>query len=279
MSENFLNKPLEDEVSLREIIDFLLDSWKTIAISGLVGGLLATLYAFVLPPKYYASASIEVATVAGNEVESAVSLLEKIKLPMYFSAESHSACNVIGQAEPGKALVSNLNPGMAKLAPIITFSYTENSPEVTLKCLESILHDIRNNQALLAKPILENKKNQLTKLRQKLDTAERDFEKIPNKNLSFDFSDTKFSSYTFFFATISKMKNEIQILRDQINDLETSLLEPQTKETFLVTPIYGPRRSPNNFTLISIGGVVAGLFLGLLFFVGKRSWHAYKASH
>jgi LPS O-antigen subunit length determinant protein (WzzB/FepE family) len=75
-------------------------------------------------------------------------------------------------------------------------------------------------------------------------------------------------------------ENEIKDLRTAINDLEIALVEPQTKGAFLTTPIYAPQQkvSPKR-TMILIGGLVAGLFIGLLLMMVKRFYGAYKASN
>ncbi len=280
MSEQSFNQPLEDEISLKDIIDFLSQSWKAIALSGIIGGLLATGYAFITPPKYRATANIQVAKVAGTDVETPNILLEKLKMPMYYSMTSFSACNVMDSDEPGAVIAKNLKPTLSKTAPIISLSYIEESPEDAQKCLESVLNDIRNSQNFLAKPILESKKNQLTNLKQKLDDAERFVKVLPSKNSSFDFSDTKFSASALLLVTTLNKENEIKDLRTQINDLEISLAEPQTKETFLTTRIYVPKQkfSPKR-ALILMGGLATGLFLGLLFMIGRQSWHTYKTSN
>lgn len=41
--------------------------------------------------------------------------------------------------------------------------------------------------------------------------------------------------------TLNK-ENEIKDLHTQVNDLEVSLTEPQTRETFLAAPIYAPKQ-------------------------------------
>ena len=280
MSEQSFNQPLEDEISLKDIIDFLSESWKPIALSGILGGLLASGYAFITPPKYQATANIQVAKVAGSDVEAPSTLVEKLKMPMYYSTDSYSACNVMDKIEPGEMIVKSLKPRLSKTAPIISFSYKEESREDAQKCLESILNDVRNNQNLLAKPLLESKKKQLTNLKKKLDAAERVVKSLAIKNSNFDFSDSKFSASALLLATTLSKDTEIKDLVNQINDLEISLTEPQTQETFLTTPIYAPKQkvSPER-ALILMGGVAAGLFLGLLFMIGKRSLHAYKTSN
>ena len=280
MSEQSFNHSLEDEISLKDIIDFLLESWKVIALGGVIGGLLATGYAFITPPKYQATANIQVAKVAGTDVETPSTLVEKLKMPMYYSTESYSACNVMDKIEPGVMIAKNLKPVLSKTAPIINFSYKEASPINAQKCLESVLNDIRSNQNLLAKPILESKKNQLTNLKQKLEAAERIIKTLPNQSSNFDFSDTKFSASALLLAATLSKENEVKDLRTQINDLEIALLEPQTREAFLTTPIYAPKEKVSpKLALILMGGLAAGLFLGFFFIIGKRSLRIYKTSN
>jgi uncharacterized protein involved in exopolysaccharide biosynthesis len=279
MSEQPFNQPLEDEISIKDIIDFLVESWKVIALGGIIGGLVATGYVFITPPKYQATANIQVAKVADTDVETPSTLVEKLKMPMYYSTESYSACKVMDKVEPGEVIAKNLKPVLSKTAPIINFSYKEDSPIDAQKCLESVLNDIRRNQNLLAKPILESKKNQLSNLKQKLEAAERVIKILPNQSSNFDFSDTKFSASALLLATTLSKENEIKDLLTQINDLEIALLEPQTREAFLTTPIYAPKQkvSPKR-ALILMGGLAAGLFFGLFFMIGKRSFHVYKES-
>lgn len=279
MSEQSFNQSLENEISIKEIIIFISESWKSIAISGVIGGLLATGYAFISPPTYEAKANIQVAKVGGLDVEPPSMLVDRLKMPTYYSAESYSACNVINQVEPGEEIVKNLNPFLLKTSPIVVVTYKKNTREDAQKCLEAIVNDIRSNQNLLAKPILEKTKKELTSLKQQMNAAEQIVKLLPSKNSSFDFSDSKFSASVLLFATFVSKENEINNLRTQINNLEFSLTEPQTKETFLTVPIHIPNQnvSPKR-PLILMGGVV-GLFLGFLFMIGKRSWRTYKTSN
>lgn len=277
MSEQPFNQPLEDEISLKEIIDFLLESWKVMALSGIVGGFLAAGNAFVTPSKYQATAAIQVAKVAGNDVETPSILVEKLKIPTYFSIASHSDCNVMNTFEPGLVIVKNLMPTLSKTSPIISFSYKDESSEKAQKCLESVVNDIRNNQNLLAKPTIDAKKKQLLDLRGKLDSSERVLKLLTNKNSNFDISDSKFSASTLLLSLTFNKENEIEGLRSQINYLEIELMEPQTKETSLTAPIYAPKKKvSNNIVLSLLGGLMVGLFLGLLLMIGKRAFTAIK---
>jgi uncharacterized protein involved in exopolysaccharide biosynthesis len=280
MSEQSFNTISEDEISLKDIIDFLAESWKVIVLGVVAGGLLGLGYGLIAPAKYQATANIQVAKVAGTDVEAPALLVEKLKMPMYYSQKTYVACNVMDKLEPGEVIAKTLKPTLAKTAPIITISYREESREDAQKCLESVLDDVRSNQSLLAKPIFESKTNQLLNLKLKLESAEKIVKILPKNNAGFDFSDSKFSASTLLLATTLSKENEIKDLRTAINDLEIALLEPQTKEAFLTTPIYAPQKkvSPNR-TMILVGGLVAGLFICLLLLMGKRVYGTYKASN
>ncbi len=280
MSEQSFNQPQGNGIFLKDIIDFLSEFWKAIALSGIVGGLLATGYAFIAPTKYQAKASIQVAKVAGADVETPSTLLEKLKMPMYYSKETHVACNVVDMIEPGEVIANNLKPTLSKTAPIINFSYIEKTSKEAQKCLEGVLNDIRNNHNSLANPILESKKNQLTNLKKKLEATEGFIRDSSNKNSNFDFSDSKFSASILLLVNTLSKENELRDLLSQIAELEISLSEPQTMEVILITQIYAPKQkiSPK-LPLIVIGGVMAGLFLGLLLIIGKRTCSAYNMSN
>jgi uncharacterized protein involved in exopolysaccharide biosynthesis len=279
MSEQSINQPLEDEISLKDFIDFLSESWKAMALSGILGGLLASGYAFITPPKYEATANFQVARVMGVDVEAPATLMEKLKMPMYYSTESYSACNVMDSIEPGAVIAKSLKPVLSKTAPIISFSYKAKSREDAQNCVENVLNDINNNQNILAKSILESKKNQLRKLKQKLEAAERIIESLPNKNPNFNFSDSQFSASALLLVAILSKENEIQDIRNQIFDLEIGLVEPQTRESFLITPIYMPTQSVSpSRNLIVMGGVAAGLCLALVLGITRRAYLSYKAS-
>jgi uncharacterized protein involved in exopolysaccharide biosynthesis len=268
---------LEDEISLLYIVDFFRESWKQILVSGIVGGTLGVGYALISPSIYQATANITVAKVAGSDVETPSVLVEKLKMPMYYTQSTFTACNVMDRSEPGDAIAKGLKPTLLKNAQMISITYKEKSTEDAKKCLEGVLSDIRTNQNILAKPILENKNNQLTNLKQKLESAEKFLKILRTKNPNFDFSDSKFSASLLLLATTLNKENEVNDLRTQISDLEIALAEPQTKEAFLTTPIYAPsaRVEPKRSRIVLLGGIAGGV-LAIAYLLGRRVWLKIK---
>ena len=264
---------LEDEISLLDIVDFFRESWKQILVSGIVGGTLGVGYALISPSIYQATANIQVAKVAGSDVETPNVLVEKLKMPMYYTQSTFTACNVMDRSEPGDAIAKGIKPTLSKNTPIISITYKEKSTEDAKKCLEGVLSDIRTNQNILAKPILETKNNQLANLKQKLESAEKISKILSTKNPNFDFSDSQFSASTLLLVTTLNKENEVKDLRAKIGDLEIALAEPQTKEASLSTPIYAPsaRVEPNRSRIVLLGGIVGGV-LAIAYLLGRRVW-------
>jgi capsular polysaccharide biosynthesis protein len=277
MSEQTFNQIPEDAISLKDIIDFLIESWKSIALGVIVGGLLGAGYAWTKHPIYQAIGSIQVAKVAGSDVENPALLVEKLKMPMYYSEKSYLACDVMKISEPGDRIAKALKPALSKTASIINISYTSKSSEDSRACLEAILGDINANQKLLSKPIIDIKKNQLSTIKRKLETAQKNIKIIPIKDNYFDFSDSKMIASSLLIALVMSKENEINDLQSKINDLEISLSEPQTMEANFIAPIFSPNSKVSpSVRLTLLLGLVIGFFGSLLFLIGKKTLKAYK---
>ncbi len=272
MSEQFYSSIPEGEISLKDIVDFFIESWKTIVLTGLLGIIGSSAYLLVTPNQYEAVAHFQVAKVAGSDVESPALLLEKMKIPTFYTQKTFSACNSTEKIDPGVFIAKNLKPTLPKTVPIISITYKATSSEDAKSCLEGVLDDIRTSQNLLSKPILANKEIELLSMKQKLEESENYLKKLPNANFNFDFSDSKFSSSSLLLATTIMKQNEVKDLRLQIRQMEISLVDPQTKEAFLTTPIHTPqgKTSPRR-AMTLMGGVMGGLLFGLLLMLVKRA--------
>jgi hypothetical protein len=94
-----------------------------------VGGLLGLGYGLIAPAKYQATANIQVGRVAGIDVETPATLVEKLKMPLYYSQKTYLACNVMDEVDPSEEITKTLKPTLSKTAPIVTISYREKSRE------------------------------------------------------------------------------------------------------------------------------------------------------
>jgi len=262
----------EPEISLLDIVEFFENQWKKILFGGLVGGILGVSYALLAPPKFEASANIQVARVANVDVETPILLSEKLKLPSYYSQETLSACKLDDLDDPRSVLIEKLKPTLVKNTTYVSVAYKDKTVEIAKNCLTGVLNDIRNSQSELAHPIIEARKNQLVTLKSKLEDIDHTLKTVfSSKNLNFDIIDTKFSASALLFATVLAKENEVKDLRISIRDLELALAEPQTKPAYLVTPIYssGLKVEPKR-TLIVVGSVFAGALLMILYALIKK---------
>ncbi len=264
----------EEEISLIDIIDFFKNGWKFILATAIVTTLIGTGYTFIATPRYQATAVFQTAKVADKDVEPPNVLIEKIKIPTYFSQKTFDECGLSELSEPGVALSKRLNPTLSKTAPFITISYKSKSPEIAKNCLINVIADIATQQNEIAKPLLDTKKNQLNSLKDKLLQTENLTKSLSLKApKNFDFNDSKFSANSLLLATLLNKESEMSDLQNEVNNAEIALIEPQTKGTYLTTPIYMPNVPVEpKVSLIILGSALAGLFLGIIVLLIKKSW-------
>lgn len=262
----------DDEISLIDIFNFLKEGRVWLFATTAVGFFGGVGYTFIEPPKYQATANIQMAKVADKEVESPISLVEKLKLPLYLSEATIKVCVVGIQNTSGEYLAKSLKPSVNKNAPIVSISFEAKSAKDAEQCVAAVIKDIQSNQNILAKPVIDSKNNQLNTLKQKLEDSEKFRNQFGQKSLHFDFSDAKFSASQLLLSTVLMKDNEINNLSYEIKELQIALEEPQTRSTYLVTPIYAPeqRISPKR-TLISLIATLAGLFFGILLLLSRRA--------
>ncbi len=270
---------IDDEISILEIVEFFIESWKRILFGGVVGGALGVSFVLLSPAMYQATANIQLGKVAGVDVEPPNVVLEKLKMPTYFSAQTLVACGVEEPADPGTQIIKALNPTALKGTPIIKISYKDKNIDQAKKCLESSLNDIRTNQNGIAEPIIRQKKSQIAKLRQELEAARQVSEALSTKTKTIDFSDAKAASSFILLRNALDKKNEFMNLNLKIADLELELVEPNTKEAYFATPIFAENTNGEQKKfLITLGSIIGGVVLTLGFLIVGRWWAKIKAS-
>jgi hypothetical protein len=84
---------------------------------------------------YEASATIEMAMVAGEPVETPAVLLEKMKLPLYFSPATLQACGADGGLSSQAKFVDKIKPSINKSAPMVSFVTQAPSTQEAKACL------------------------------------------------------------------------------------------------------------------------------------------------
>ena len=115
-----LNSNIEDEISLKDIVDFLVESWKAIILTGLLGLVGSIVYLWVTPSQYQAIAQIQMAQISVNSnsnsnsntnplginIEDPSMLMARLKLPTSYSDHEIKVCGFESSAAPSEALVA-----------------------------------------------------------------------------------------------------------------------------------------------------------------------------
>ena len=255
----------DDEISLIDVLLFLKSSGGNVVKSTLVSLLAGGVYYFSVPKMYEASATIEMATVAGESVESPAVLLEKMKLPLYFSPATLQACGLDGGLSSQAKIVDIIKPTLNKSAPMVSFVTQAPSTQKAKACLSAVIAEVSNNQDVIAKPLLQQKKQKLQQLSDQLKLTEEIGKTFLAPKGNSNASDAHFSARTLSMSFSAANATEINDLRFQISTLENSLIAPQTHSVGLVSSVYARDVSVNKWPLFTLGFCLAlGAFLGLL---------------
>jgi hypothetical protein len=254
----------DDEISLVDILLFLKASGGNIVKSTSVCLLAGGVYYFSVPKMYEASATIELAKVVGEQVETPATLLEKMKLPLYFSQATLQACGSDGGLSSRAKFVDKIKPSINKTVPLVSFVTQAPSPQDAKACLNATIAEISNKQGDIAKPLLQQNKQRLLQLSDQIKHFEESGNSstvIKGNSRAFDaklHTDTLPKSYSLVIAT------EINNLRYQIMYIENELTAPKTQPVALASQIYTQEVSANKRPLSTLGYcLVLGVFLGL----------------
>lgn len=291
----------KNEINLREIVDFVKTSWKSVAITTAIGGLLAASATFFMQSKFQASAAVDIAMVTiigGNQplnqnamqapksqgsqisgalnlisrpVETAAVLTEKMKIPTYYSDETIKACGLEAQPDPKLTLSKSLKPLIPRDGSFVSIVFTASSPAIAKACLDSVLVDIKTKHAMMAKPYIEMSQGSLSTFETRLMDIERTLKDYPTNQLRVDFTDPKFSASALLLNSLLALEQEANSLRNKISEVRIGLSAPQTTSTTFVSPVYSPSDpvSPKRSLIILIG-LIAGGLLGLMLALSRR---------
>jgi hypothetical protein len=267
----------DEDMGLIEIAQFLIDNRPGIAVCTFAGLLLGSLYVVFKPASFEASASIQVAMVSGEPVETAAVLNEKTKLPLYFSTGTLQTCAADGKPSPTGSLANTLKTQVSKNAPFLSLTVAMPTPALAKNCLMAILTDIQTQQAYLAAPVLAKQRNLLETVKSKLAFSEEISKFLSSQQANINISNEKFSAAAMLLATTTAKDTEIQALQSQLMNLETGLSPTQTKPASLAAPINTPA-SPVGLDagLVLLLSAFLGFLLAVMSSLARSAWQRIK---
>ena len=254
-----------DEISLIDILLFLQASFSNVVKSLVVCLFAGGIYYFSIPKMYEASATIEMAKVAGEPVETPAALLEKMKLPLYFSSATLQACGSDGGLSSQAKFVDKIKSSINKFSPMVSFVTQAPSPQEANACLNAAIAEVSNNQDVIAKPLLLQKKQKIQQLSEQLKFTEEISKTSPAPKGNSNASDAEFFARTLLTYLHIYNISSINDLRSQISTLEDQLKAPQTRPVTFASSVYVSGVSVNKRPWFTLGICLAlGVFLGLL---------------
>jgi uncharacterized protein involved in exopolysaccharide biosynthesis len=271
INPNF-NSNIEEEISLKDIIDFLVESWKAIFVTGALGLFGAITYIVVTPNKYEATAQIQMAqlssgAIAGTNLEDPNLLIARMKMPSTYDQAAIATCGYEGKSNAAQAISKMIKISIIKGTQMVELKVQGLSSEEATKCAESIFRIIKDSQKAIAEPIIDEAKAKLQKYSQRLQEAQSFIVKADKSGSSMS-------------AAYLSTRDEVKFLTDETIRFNDLIVSANSRQTKLVSPIYSPENkvSPKRANAL-VAGLFAGLFLGLLLMLGKRGYKAYKASN
>jgi uncharacterized protein involved in exopolysaccharide biosynthesis len=274
LSPNF-NSNIEDEISLKNIVDFLAESWKAIILTGLLGLVGSIAYLWVTPNQYQAIAQIQMAQIIANNntnpqgvnVEDPNLLIARMKLPSSYSLESAKACGYESKQALLESLAKMVKVSLVKGTEMVELKVLGLSQAQAVQCAESIVETIKQSQVVVVTPMIEDAQLKLAKYSKRLQEAQGFI-------LRADKSGSSMS------AAYLSTRDEVKFLTDETIRLNDFITSAKSRKTKLVSPIYSSENkvSPKR-SIALMAGLCAGLFLGLLLMLGERGYKAYKASN
>lgn len=277
MSEQSFNQPLDDEISLKDIIDFLVESWKTILGVGILGLLGSLGFLAVTPNHYEATAQIQMAQISSNNnnntnslginLEEPNLLMIRLRLPTTYSAVEIKACGLEKEKMPAESLVSKSKFSVVKgVGSIIELKIRMESKDQAVICAQALFENIQESQNQIIKPYIDEAKVLLTKYQTRLKEAQELVTRADKSGAALS-------------AAYLAHRDEVKFLTDESIRLNTFITAGDTRQAKLVSPIYASEAAvfPKKKITLMVG-LLAGLFLGLLLVMVRKVWNNYRAN-
>lgn len=264
MSEQSINKSNPDEISLKDIIFFVNQFWKTFLVFGIFGFLVAVIFCYFSPKEYSAYAQIRLAEFKGSGkennqkylIEDPSLLISRLKLPSTYSDKEVDACGLNQSSSPLESLAALPKVSLVKGSnSAVELTIVSNSKNRAITCLDAIFQRIQLTQSYFLQPYLNDLKVLLKNTQVRLGEARELISRADQSGSALS-------------ATYLSVRDEIKFLSDEsvrINGIISAINLSQSK---LVAPIFASdtQVSPDKKRILIVG-VLAGLLMGILYVV------------
>jgi hypothetical protein len=239
-----------------DILIFVKASGKNIVKYTIICLIVGVIYYFSVPTLYLASVRIELAKIDGNYPDNASNVIEKMKLPHYFSTTTLKACDSDGDLESHAKFFERIKPSKSKFSETVNFATKAQSPQLAKDCLNAVIDEVTRKQNPILESVLVLRKKKIQELSEQLEITENFINTFPAPKGE---NNPRTSS---FYHHVS---HQIHTLKQQISDLKRYLHEPYTHNVSIVAPVYSSEVPINKQPLFTLGLCLSlGVFLGML---------------
>jgi len=254
--QNEMQQSTEDEINLKDIIEFFRRNMKLIGVCGVAGLLLATAYISLAPKRYEAQWQVQMAS--GSEDPAA--LMQRLRSRTMYPIETRQNCAISAGADLGEYLNGQIKVDAVKgIGNAVELKVRALSADQAMKCAESITKMIVVQQSALINERLAGRQDQLAQYRQSLKVEQQQLEGLRKSDIG-------------NFGYLARL-DKLSWLRTRIDALEEEAMLSQLHPTKLLAPIYVASNpvSPRVNLLLELG-LGFGLFMGLLFTLSREVW-------
>ena len=254
-----------EEISLKDIVDFLKGNWKRIALLGMVGLLSSAAYIALTPApekKFEATWQMQMAQFSNSNSEEPAALIQRLRSPTAYPVEVQRTCGMPEDGEFSDYLGGKLEIHPTKDVPTaVDMKLYAANPAQAKQCAEAIATMIMAQQRSLIEERTADRQAQLVKYQQSLAEEQRQME----MNKKFELGNL---SYLAKLDKLSWLRGKIDTLQEEV-----SLL--QKHPTKLIAPIYVPSKpipTPSKTVKVLLFSTLFGLLLGVLYALGREAW-------
>jgi hypothetical protein len=277
MSEQSFNTISENEISLKDIIVFLVESRKPIILAGLLGLVASIAYLWMTPNQYQATAQIRLAQISANNnnnntntnhlgvnIEDPNLLMARFKMPTSYSASEITACGFESSSAPYEALAEAAKfSAVNGVVSMVELRINRVSKEIAITCAQALFEKIKASQNEIMKPYLEEAEILLVKYQDRLTYTQSLVARADKSGAALS-------------AAYLASRDEVKFLSEEILRLNTFITMSEARQAKLLSPIYASNAPVFPKKKISlIVGLMVGFLLGLLLVLGKKVITSY----
>jgi capsular polysaccharide biosynthesis protein len=241
-------------LSLKDFLLIVKKSWISILIFAIFGFSCAYVVLQFTPNIYLATVQIQLSQIRGSNyewsnLEDPNLLIARMRSPASFSDKSQSVC----QYPSGLEMVKNIQFSLIKASPpTVEIGVKNLSPELSLKCTEAVVGDLKNYEAdLVGKKIIQNKE-WLQYYLERMNKLKLEYPQLPTAQS--------------IVAPVDQIaaKDQISWMTNKIMSLDSVIRFADEGAGRLLSPIYAsPTPVSPKRLIIEIAALLLGLLIGL----------------